>query len=75
MLQSMKTCTTAQAARAAGVSRATLQVWIKGEKIKAPKTRLVGGTAVRLWSKADIERARRFKGTLKRGPRANKKKK
>jgi hypothetical protein len=50
-------------------------VWIKSEKIKAPKLRLIGGKAVRLWTKADIERARKFKGSLKRGPRPNKKKK
>jgi excisionase family DNA binding protein len=71
----MKTCTTSQAARAAGISRATLQVWIKDGKIKAPKTRLVGGTAVRLWSKTDIEQAKKFKGSLKPGPRPKKSKK
>jgi predicted site-specific integrase-resolvase len=66
----MKSFTTAQAARAAGVSRATLQVWIKGEKIRAPKIRLIGGKAVRLWTKADIEKARKMKGTLKPGRKA-----
>jgi len=29
--------------------------------------------ALRLWSKADIQKARKFKGTLKPGPRAKKK--
>ena len=67
MLRSMKTCTTAEAARVAGISRATLQFWIKGGKIQAPKTRLIGGKAVRLWTPADIARIRRFKGTLKSG--------
>jgi len=70
----MKPCTTAEAARVAGISRATLQVWIKDGRIKAPKTRLIGGTAVRLWSKADIDRVRKFKGTLKSGPKGKRKK-
>jgi excisionase family DNA binding protein len=59
---------TVELARQAGVPRATLQYWIKEGKIAAPKIRLRNGVAVRLWTTADVEKARKLKGTLERGP-------
>ena len=61
--------TTVEAAAAAGVPRATLQHWIKTGRIAAPAVRLVGGRAVRLWTRAQTERVRRLRGTLKPGPK------
>jgi predicted site-specific integrase-resolvase len=58
-----------------GVSRATLQYWIKEGKISAPKTKLRNGVAVRLWNAKGVEKARNLKGTLKRGPDQKKGKK
>jgi len=59
--------TTVQAAAIAGVPRGTLQHWIKAGRITAPDVRLVGGRAARMWTKAQMERIRRMKGTLKLG--------
>ena len=55
-----------------GVSRATLQVWIKGEKVRAPKTRLIGGKAIRLWTSADLNRLRAVKREIYRKGRGRK---
>lgn len=49
--------TTADAAKAVGISRATLQEWIRSEKIDAPK--MIAG--VRLWTDADVARLKRVK--------------
>ncbi len=64
-----RTYTTREAAKLIGVSRQTLQAWIAAGKIKAPSSTSVGGAPVRFWAKADIERARKFKGQLKPGPK------
>jgi predicted DNA-binding transcriptional regulator AlpA len=60
---------TVEVSAAIGVPRATLQYWIKRKKIAAPKPRIRGGVAVRLWTPADVERARKLKGSLKPGPK------
>ena len=60
--------TTAEAAKLVGVSRQTLQAWVKGRMIETPKLIEIGNVAVRLWNKADVQRAKQFKGTLRRGP-------
>jgi predicted site-specific integrase-resolvase len=56
-----KPCNTQQAAKAAGISNMTLHRWIVGAKVKAPKLRIRNGRAVRLWSKADLDRLRKLK--------------
>ena len=61
--------TTVEVARVTKIPRATLQHWIATRKISAPRVRLVKGWAVRLWSKAQVEEARKLKGTLKPGPK------
>ena len=53
--------TTGEAAQAVGVTRATLQVWIKARKIAAPPTRLRDGVGVRLWTARDVESLRKYK--------------
>ena len=65
---SAKLLSTVEVADALSVPRATLQYWIKEGKLSAPRTRLRNGVAVRLWAAADVEKARKLRGTLKRGP-------
>jgi excisionase family DNA binding protein len=64
--------TTAEAAKLVGVSRQTLQAWVKGRMIETPKLIEIGNVSVRLWNKADIQRAKRFKGNLRPGPEPKK---
>jgi excisionase family DNA binding protein len=49
---------TQQVAKKLGIGIATLTRHIQAGKIPAPKTTLVGGMRIRLWSDADIERVR-----------------
>jgi excisionase family DNA binding protein len=70
-----KTYTTAEAAAKIGVSRQTLHAWIESGQVAAPKSIAVGKNSVRFWTQAHIDEARKFKGTLKPGPRPTKKKK
>jgi excisionase family DNA binding protein len=66
---SAKTYTTSQAAKRIGVSRQTLQTWIAAGAIVAPELIGEGNATLRLWTKAEIERAAQYKGTLRRGPK------
>jgi excisionase family DNA binding protein len=65
----------AQAAKQLGVARQTLYSWIDAGHVAAPESIAIGEKSFRLWTAADIERARKFKGTLKRGPSPRSKKK
>jgi predicted site-specific integrase-resolvase len=56
-----KTYATAEAARKSGITRATLQDWIKKGKIVAPKLALVGNISVRLWTESDVAHLRAVK--------------
>ena len=71
---SPKLLSTVEVAAKMGVPRATLQYWIKEGKIRAPKTKLRNGVAVRLWGLDDVRKAQRLKGTLKPGPVSKSKK-
>jgi hypothetical protein len=53
--------TTRKAARAAGISLATLQRWIAARKVSAPHLHIRYGRAVRLWAERDVEQLRRYK--------------
>jgi excisionase family DNA binding protein len=66
---SRKLYTTTEAAKAAEISRTTIQYWISTGKIAAPKLQIRGRTAVRLWTEADVERMRKLSATLKPGPK------
>jgi excisionase family DNA binding protein len=57
---------TQQAAEAVGITRATLQAWIAKRKIKAPRTQLRDGHAVRLWTDSDVARLRQVKKQIYR---------
>jgi excisionase family DNA binding protein len=63
-----------EVAAAIGVSRQTLQTWIAEGHIAAPDPVKVGGMVVRHWTKADIVKARKFKGTLRSGRKRKPKK-
>jgi excisionase family DNA binding protein len=56
-----KLYTTEQAAEAVGISRATLQAWIKAKKITPPAPTLEGAVAKRMWSESDLGRLRKTK--------------
>jgi predicted DNA-binding transcriptional regulator AlpA len=75
---SPKTYSTGDAAKAVGISRATLQAWIASRKIDAPKAQDLGKIRVRLWSESDVARLRRAKENIYMKqlgrPRKNKKK-
>ncbi len=64
-----RTYTTVEVAKSIGVSRQTLQAWIASRGIKAPKLVILANMRVRIWTDADVAKARMFKGTLKRGPK------
>ncbi len=66
---------TAEAARAVGIDRMTLQRWIRAGRIKAPKPVLRNGRGVRLWLASDMEQLRRTKEQTYRRGRGRKKKK
>jgi excisionase family DNA binding protein len=70
-----RTYTTYEAAKKIGVSRQTLYTWIGRGDIVAPEVIHAGKISIRLWTLAEIEQAKRFKGKLKPGPRSKKKKK
>lgn len=67
-----KTFTTAEAAKQIGTSRQSIYSWIASGKIEAPKPIELGRRSMRFWTKADIEKVRRFKGTLKPGRKKKK---
>lgn len=59
-----KTYTTSEAAAAAGISRATLQVWIAAGEIRAPKVQVVAGNSKRIWSEADVDRLKQKRAKI-----------
>jgi len=54
----MKACSSREAAKKLGISLMTLQRYIAGDKITAPRLQKVGAVKMRLWTARDIERAR-----------------
>jgi len=58
---SPKLYTTEQAAEAVGITRATLQAWIKAKKITPPKPTVDGAVAKRLWTESALGRLRKTK--------------
>jgi transposase len=56
-----QTYSTAEVARMIGVSKNTLFRWLYAGKLAEPKTQTFGGVESRIWSEADLERARKFR--------------
>lgn len=73
-ITSMEGYTTAQVAKAVGVSKNTLLKWLYAGVLQEPKRVRVAGMHWRVWTQTDVERARKLKGTMKRGPKPRKKK-
>lgn len=63
---------TAQVASLIGVSKSTILNWLREELVPEPERSNVAGIDWRVWSDADVERARKLKGTLKSGPKPKK---
>ena len=67
-----RTHTTAEAAKAVGITRITLQRWIASGKIKAPRPSLRGSVGLRLWTDTDVARLQRAKEEIYRKGRGRK---
>jgi excisionase family DNA binding protein len=52
---------TAEVAREIGVSKRTLLRWLYAGKLPEPKHQVFGGVDNRVWTEADLNRARLFK--------------
>ena len=57
----MKTYSTAEAAKLAGISWDTLHRWMRERKISPPRARTLGKLRVRLWTEEDVEQVRKYK--------------
>jgi hypothetical protein len=55
----MRAFSTAKAAQMLGLKRENLQRAIRHGKVKAPRLSKVGSVKIRLWTLADVERARK----------------
>jgi hypothetical protein len=52
---------TAEVARAIGVNKTTLLRWLYAGKLPEPDTQTFGGVESRIWSEADLNRARLYR--------------
>jgi hypothetical protein len=59
-----KLYTTGQAAAAVGITRVTVQKWIRKKMIRAPKLTVFANITVRMWTAADVKRLRLAKEEL-----------
>jgi excisionase family DNA binding protein len=55
----MRRYSTVQVANMLGIHQPSLQRLIRQKRIPFPPMQMVGGIRVRLWTKADVERARK----------------
>jgi excisionase family DNA binding protein len=69
----MQTFSTQGAAKLIGVHWVTLRRWLAAGKIRPSVAVPMDGRTLWRWTKADVERARRFKVTQKPGRRSKKK--
>jgi predicted DNA-binding transcriptional regulator AlpA len=65
--------TTAEAASKVGITRATVQDWIKKKKFAPPELMRIGNGTIRLWSASDIARLRAAKKDIYQEKRPKKK--
>ena len=63
-IMTSKLYTTEQAAKIGGISRQTLQAWIKSKKISPPKPTLNGARSKWLWDRSDLARLKKVKKTI-----------
>jgi len=64
--------TTAEVAKELGVAKTTLLRWLRDGWLKEPRRVLVNGATWRVWTNADLTRARKLKASLRRGPKPKK---
>lgn len=57
-----------------GTSRQTLYAWMESGRIDSPATMQLGKRSMRLWTKADVERARKLLRKVRPGPSPKRKK-
>jgi hypothetical protein len=57
----MKIASTREVAKELGVHPITVEKWLRHRKVQPPQKLRVGNRVVRLWSKADVERLRKYK--------------
>jgi len=55
---SMRTYSTAQAAKLLKIGRATLHRWMRAGVVPVPLAQRIGGVAVRLWTAAEVQEVR-----------------
>ena len=53
--------TTKQVATSIGVGYQTLLRWLYAKDLAEPERIMLGGVSVRLWTEADLQRARKYK--------------
>lgn len=63
---------TAEVAKIIGVSKSTLLRWLADDVVPEPRRVKVAGIEWRIWSKAEIEKARKVKATMRPGPKSRK---
>ena len=63
--------TTKQVAKKIGAGYQTMLRWLYSKKLAEPERLMLGGASIRLWTEADLQRARRYKveGAAKRRAR------
>ena len=63
--------TTKQVAKKIGAGYQTMLCWLYAKKLAEPERLILGGATIRLWTDADLQRARKFKveGAAKRRSR------
>lgn len=66
---STKTYSTTDVAAKVGISRQTLYTWVERGWIDAPKPIRAGNASILVWTEKQLAGARKFKGTLRRGPK------
>ena len=66
-LLAMSTFSTRDAAKQLGLDVSTLSRYIAAKKVPAPKSLTTGGITVHIWTRRDIERARKLLPKLKNG--------
>ncbi len=61
MIYKLVMYSTKQSAKMAGITRITLSRWIANGEFRPPPMRTLASVKARVWSKADVERLKRFK--------------
>jgi hypothetical protein len=73
-LVDMATYSTREAAKQLGIHFITLHRYILDKKVPAPKVQVAGGVKFRVWSKSDIDRARKILPKIANGRKTRHKK-